>query len=128
MMEPAARLSRAIELATVELKLYNFIHALERRYSPDQPRVPASNPDGGQWTRPAGESGRSATRGPGRVNKPLRTALAGVLTMQRVGVGDHRLIRHCVYEDMFMRQRTREIDATQNCPRTLKFPPYEGAP
>jgi hypothetical protein len=24
--------------------------ALERKYSPDQPRVPAGNPDGGQWT------------------------------------------------------------------------------
>ncbi|WP_319796870.1 hypothetical protein [Nitrobacter sp.] len=24
--------------------------ALARKYSPDQPRVPAGNPDGGQWT------------------------------------------------------------------------------
>lgn len=127
-MHAAWRLSLAIHVATIELKLYNFIQAFERRYSPDQPRVPAGNPDGGQWTGPAGGSGRSATRGRGRANKPLRTALAGVLIMQRVGVGDDRLIRHCVYEDMFMRQRTREIDATQNCPRTLKFPPYEGAP
>jgi hypothetical protein len=24
--------------------------ALQRKFSPDQPRVPAGNPDGGQWT------------------------------------------------------------------------------
>jgi len=46
----ARGLSRAIALATLELKLYNFVQALERRYAPDQPRVPAGNPDGGQWT------------------------------------------------------------------------------
>ncbi len=28
-----------------------------RRYHPDQPRVPAGNPDGGQWTDGGGESG-----------------------------------------------------------------------
>jgi len=43
----ARGLSRAIALATLELKLYNFVQALERRYAPDQPRVPAGNPDGG---------------------------------------------------------------------------------
>jgi hypothetical protein len=31
---------------------------LERKYSPDQPRVPAGNPDGGQWTS-GGGGGRS---------------------------------------------------------------------
>jgi hypothetical protein len=28
-----------------------------RKYSPDQPRVPAGNPDGGQWTDEGGDSG-----------------------------------------------------------------------
>jgi hypothetical protein len=40
-------LGLAIRFATLELKLWNFIDALERRYSPDQPRVPAGNADGG---------------------------------------------------------------------------------
>jgi len=33
-------LGLAIRFATLELKLWNFIDALEWRYSPDQPRVP----------------------------------------------------------------------------------------
>ena len=48
----------ALQWWTLELKLDAFIFALERRYAPDQPRVPAGNPDGGQWTlggnRPGG--------------------------------------------------------------------------
>ena len=39
----------AIKLATLQLRLYTFADALELRYAPDQPRVPAGNPDGGQW-------------------------------------------------------------------------------
>jgi hypothetical protein len=46
----------AIELATLGLKLDAFVRALERRYSPDQPRVPAGSPDGGEWTLGAGAS------------------------------------------------------------------------
>ncbi len=47
---------RAVQFAALELKLYALVErltqpsALERRYSPDQPRVPAGNSDGGQWT------------------------------------------------------------------------------
>jgi len=52
-----------IQLVTLELKLLAFADALERRYAPDQPRVPAGNADGGQWTD--GGSGFGGTR-PGR--------------------------------------------------------------
>ena len=34
--------------------------AYDRKYSPDQPRVPAGNPDGGQWTNGAGSSAAGA--------------------------------------------------------------------
>ena len=34
----------------------NVYPALARKYSPDQPRVPAGNPDGGQWTDGGGAS------------------------------------------------------------------------
>lgn len=40
----------AVQGAKLELKLGAFARALERRYSPDQPRVPAGTPEGGQWT------------------------------------------------------------------------------
>lgn len=51
---------RRISLFTMELKLYNFVQALERHYSPSQPRVPAGNPDGGEWT---GGTGRNTSDG-----------------------------------------------------------------
>lgn len=42
------------ELAALkaELKFWQFLRTL--KYNADQPRVPAGNPDGGQWTRVAG--------------------------------------------------------------------------
>ena len=59
---------RRISLFTLELKLHNFIQALERRYNPNwptQPRVPGGEPIGpGQWTAEGGglpASGRTAT-------------------------------------------------------------------
>ena len=38
--------------ATLQGKLSRaiFAHRLLRKFNPDQPRVPAGNPDGGQWT------------------------------------------------------------------------------
>jgi hypothetical protein len=40
-----------MEIASTRLELQR-LHAqrLARKYSPEQPRVPAGNPDGGQWT------------------------------------------------------------------------------
>jgi hypothetical protein len=44
----------AVRFATFELKLDGLIRSLEQRYRPDQPRVPAGQPEGGQWTSTAG--------------------------------------------------------------------------
>jgi hypothetical protein len=38
-----------------ESELCSVFELYERKYSPDQPRVPAGNPDGGQWTSGSGE-------------------------------------------------------------------------
>ncbi|MDJ0514337.1 MAG: hypothetical protein QNJ62_12930 [Methyloceanibacter sp.] len=70
MSESAAGLaaSRALRRAyeaylayRVKQSLFALWDAVERkrRYDPNQPRVPASNPDGGQWTDGDGSSGRS---------------------------------------------------------------------
>jgi len=59
--------SHNIEISLMRLKwlwaVRNFQRAcnilateFERRYSPNQPRVPAGNPDGGQWTADSGTS------------------------------------------------------------------------
>jgi hypothetical protein len=44
--------------------LYRHFERFERKYSPDQPRVPQGNPNGGQWTTDgdAGASGRNDPR------------------------------------------------------------------
>lgn len=42
-------------------RVVSAFHGLERRYSPDQPRVPAGNSDGGQWTD-TGASGAGRRR------------------------------------------------------------------
>lgn len=52
----------AVEREPVNLQLdlatRNLENALlELRYIPDQPRVPAGNPDGGQWTDVGGSAG-----------------------------------------------------------------------
>ena len=38
-----------------------YIDALEKRFNPDQPRVPARNPDGGQWTSGDASEGEQAS-------------------------------------------------------------------
>jgi hypothetical protein len=52
-----------------DLKLDLVLQRLRRKYSPDQPRVPAGNPDGGQWTSGGGSSARPAVQG-----RPTRLA------------------------------------------------------
>jgi len=42
--------------------------ALERKYSPNQPRVPAGNPDGGQWTDGSGSGATRVARQVGHVD------------------------------------------------------------
>jgi len=109
----------AIKLATLELKLHNFLAALERRYRADQPRAPKGTPEGGQWVPDGG--GQLGNRRP-------RTALAGRLTLQKVGVGDDgRLVRQCIYMEMLGRQYGFEQDASANCPLTYVTRPYWGA-
>lgn len=43
-----ARLKRDVAALAFELKFRRRLR--EKAYNPDQPRVPAGNPDGGQWT------------------------------------------------------------------------------
>ncbi|HUU24709.1 MAG TPA: hypothetical protein VMW68_03990 [Methyloceanibacter sp.] len=49
----------------VETKLQALRDAVENKYDPNQPRVPAGNPDGGQWTDGGGGTGGRLPSGPG---------------------------------------------------------------
>jgi hypothetical protein len=59
------RLKRQVAALAFELKFNRLLR--EKGYNPDQPRVPAGNPDGGQWTDGGGLS-----------NSPSQPVLAGL--------------------------------------------------
>jgi len=105
----------AIKLATLELKLHNFLAALERHYRPDQPRVPAGRAEGGQWTSVGGEA-----RQPERV----RTAFAAVKVFERQGPGAIRgLARECYYRDMLDRHFMVRVRLDEICAKTYPADP-----
>lgn len=106
----------AMNLATLELRLDALVREIERRYRPDQPRVPAGTPEGGRWT---------ATGGSGRADH-VRTALAARLVGQRTGAGGGKMLRMCTYIDMFGRQYSKEQPAAYLCDPTLVVPAYYG--
>jgi hypothetical protein len=54
------RLKWHIHVANVEAKAREFGRLAGLKYNPNQPRVPAGNPDGGQWTTVGGRG--EATR------------------------------------------------------------------
>jgi hypothetical protein len=53
-----------------DLKFDLTLRRLARKYSPDQPRVPAGNPDGGQWTSDGSSEGRIRLAGEIPTNDP----------------------------------------------------------
>lgn len=77
---------------------------LERRYREDQPRIPAGNPDGGQWTD---EGGGAAGTSDGRV----RVAQAGersgypVDILEEDKLGGHTFERHIAKTEEYLKAR-----------------------
>jgi hypothetical protein len=51
-----ARLRRLAAELKYELAFRRLMRALKANFNPDQPRVPAGNPDGGQWTSLDGDA------------------------------------------------------------------------
>jgi hypothetical protein len=122
----------ALDLAALELKLYAFTdaveHRLERRYNPDQPRVPAGNSDGGQWTSIGGSEGSAAAssgeRGGGsQGHKPVRTAFAGRLDNVQLLHMEGTYFWMCYYKDMLGRKWGRSLQIDRICPDTYPAPP-----
>ena len=70
---------------------------LELRYAPDQPRIAAGNPDGGQWTDGSG-SGRATGRSAIRVAQGLgRQTFSGYLVERQYNAAKHQI--YCIYHD-----------------------------
>jgi hypothetical protein len=96
-----ARLKAEVAALKSELKFRQLLRAL--KYSPDQPRVPAGNPDGGQWTSIAGNE--SAVQIAGRV---IRICVAGSrsLVTDQWGNKSYSVEYQCAGGRSFMRQGT----------------------
>jgi hypothetical protein len=64
--------------------LYRLYESVEHKYSPDQPRVPAGVPEGGQWTAEGGAGGRGpVSDGTPRDQGKPATQIAGRILPQR---------------------------------------------
>jgi hypothetical protein len=76
---------------------------LDRKYDPDQPRVPAGNPDGGRWT-----SGGSS--GADRIRTGDRNEF-GASRRPRLGSkpDGHHFVSHAVYSKLPFREETRKV-------------------
>lgn len=57
------RLSWLLHASVVEAKHAQLARAFKAGFNPNQPRVPAGNPDGGQWTGSGGGGSSSSTVG-----------------------------------------------------------------
>jgi hypothetical protein len=76
--QASARLRRMRSLLwadVVKVKLHDLERALKANFNPNQPRVPAGNPDGGQWTGVGGPQASQGS-GPGTPRQPNQSQLA----------------------------------------------------
>lgn len=69
--------SLAAEMCAYTLSVEKRLEAIEAKYSPNQPRVPRGNPDGGQWTEGAGGGSGGDGSDHRKPGKPGRTPRAG---------------------------------------------------
>jgi len=77
-MQPGARLSAKGTAQRSRFYRYELPDSAERKYSPDQPRVPAGDPNGGQWTDVTRIStGRVASRNTESVRIRLAANITG---------------------------------------------------
>ena len=105
---------RRTSLFTLELKLYDFLRVLERHYSPNQPRVLAGNPDGGQWTAGAGAAGGRTGNSSRRVAMEL-TPLGTLHSQIRLRDGSQL----CVYDFGLQLWMIPSDAKVIGCPRTM---------
>ena len=83
-LDAAQRIRHTITGLQLELSLLRFELALKANFNPNQPRLPAGNPDGGRWTRVGGTGGGARRRNPppsetepGRPGDPTGNDAAG---------------------------------------------------
>jgi hypothetical protein len=82
-----------MQLAALRLR-----HALLRKYRADQPRVPAGNPDGGQWTDEGGSGGDIAS-------KPWSSVPTAFASEKPRG---HHFVPRSIYRNLPLQPETRK--------------------
>jgi hypothetical protein len=88
--------------AQAEIAMLRHELALRRKFRPDQPRVPAGNPDGGQWTS---EDGSAARVRLAQTNRVLTDAYGE----RYYNPGGHHEMPRGVYEKWNLRPETRRV-------------------
>jgi hypothetical protein len=124
------RLKRELAAIKFELKFRRFLDA--RKYSPDQPRVLAGNPDGGQWTANGGGQGTAEN---GRADR-IRVAQLGGTVTDADGTpyykpGGHHEMPKGVYEKWNLRPETEKVfreATTGTIPRMTARTTPDGVP
>jgi hypothetical protein len=89
----------------------------ERKYAPDQPRVPAGSPEGGRWTGEGGEGSGNDRQMAGPEKQPARTQIAQAETGTATDVdgtpyykpGGHHEIPKAIYEKWNLPPETRKV-------------------
>lgn len=102
--------TRMLRYESAATRLRTALRALELRYSQDQPRVPAGNPDGGQWTEQIGVSGTGRRRQIAQGRQTFSGYYVG--THQDAATG----VTYCVYYDSRNGYRFSVPKVSDKCP------------
>jgi len=98
------RVLSLLRAAQVDVAMLRRELALRRKYSPDQPRVPAGNPDGGQWTEDGSSTGRirfAENRDPNTITDAWGN--------RYYNPGGHHEVPRGVYRHWNLRPETRRV-------------------
>ena len=84
-------MSWLLHASVVEAKHAQLARAFKAGFNPNQPRVPAGNPDGGEWTGSGGGGGGTSTSATGQGAQgesaaPNNVQLAGGFTDDQMGL------------------------------------------
>jgi hypothetical protein len=89
-----------------DLRWQRFVQKVKAGFNPDQPRVPAGNPDGGQWTSDGNSSERVSSEGNSEGYRSSATDLSG---QRRSKADGHHHVPRGVYEKLPLPPETRKV-------------------
>ncbi len=91
-----------VAATALETSLASLTRSLKAGFDPNQPRVPAGNPDGGQWTRVEEQEGRV------RLAQGDRLQGYQIDLREEERLGGHPISRHVGKSDAFLKARVQD--------------------